>query len=113
MAKDYYEIIGLTKEAGPEEIKKAYRALAMKYPPDRNSNDPECEERLKEINEAYQVFGNEEKRKFYDFLCQRSSGSDAVRIQDLHDLFAFQQPFGMRRGGCRGRGMGMGCRWWK
>lgn len=113
MDKDYYKIIGLTQEASPEEIKKAYRALAMRYHPDRNRNDPECEERLKEINEAYQVLGNEGKRRLYDVLLQRRSGSDAARIHDLDAIFAFQQAFGMRRGGCKGRGMGMGCRRWK
>lgn len=113
MDKDYYKIIGLTHEAGAEEIKKAYRTLAMKYHPDRNSNDPECEERLKEINAAYQVLGNEEKRRLYDFFLQRSPGPDGARIHDLDEIFAFRNPFGMRRGGCRGRGMGMGCRRWK
>mgnify|MGYP001197157556 CR=1 FL=1 len=118
MDKDYYKIIGLTNTASVEEIKKAYRALAMKYHPDRNENDPECEERLKAINEAYQVLGNDEKRRLYDFFRQRNSGSDARRDHDLDEFFAgnvstfFQQAFGMqRRGGCNGRGMG--CRRWK
>lgn len=110
MDKDYYKIIGLTREAGQEEIRKAYHALAMKYHPDRNGDDPEGEERLKELNEAYRVLGNLEKRRLYDFY-RRSSGADAVRIQDLDEVLAFQKSFAVRRGGCRGRGMGMmGCR---
>jgi molecular chaperone DnaJ len=121
MDKDYYKIIGLTSTATVEDIKKAYRALAMKYHPDRNNDDPECEERLKEINEAYRIIGNDEKRRLYDFFRQRN-GPDAHRNHDLEEFFAgnvstiFQQAFGMqRRGGCNGRGMGMGmgCRRWK
>lgn len=109
MDRDYYRIIGLTHEASLEEIKKAYRALAMMYHPDRNGNHPECEERFKELNEAYRVLGNPEKRRLYDFL-QRNSGSDASRIHEMDEILAFQQPFVRRRGGCKGRGMGMGCR---
>ena len=49
MVKDYYKVMGLTNEATADEVKKAYRRLAMKYHPDRNRNNPDCEERLKEI----------------------------------------------------------------
>jgi len=64
--KDYYEILGVNKNATPEEIKKAYRNLALKYHPDRNSSDNDAEKKFKEINEAYQVLSNEEKRARYD-----------------------------------------------
>ena len=64
--KDYYEILGVKKDTTPEEIKKAYRKLALKYHPDRNSSDGDTEKKFKEINEAYQVLSNPEKRARYD-----------------------------------------------
>jgi molecular chaperone DnaJ len=64
--RDYYEVLGLKKEATPEEIKKAYRKLALKYHPDRNSSDSNTEDKFKEINEAYQVLSNPEKKARYD-----------------------------------------------
>ncbi len=63
---DYYEILGLNKDATTEEIKKAYRKLALKYHPDRNSSDSNAEKKFKEINEAYQVLSDPEKRTRYD-----------------------------------------------
>ena len=64
--RDYYEILGLNKNATTEEIKKAYRKLALKYHPDRNSSDSNAEKKFKEINEAYQVLGDPEKKARYD-----------------------------------------------
>ncbi len=66
--KDYYKILGLTKTATTDEIKKAFRKLAIKYHPDKNPNDKLAEEKFKEINEANQVLGDAEKRKKYDEL---------------------------------------------
>ena len=61
--KDYYKILGVNKNASKEEIKKSYRKLAMKYHPDQNKGDKASEERFKEVNEAYAVLSDEEKRK--------------------------------------------------
>jgi molecular chaperone DnaJ len=64
--RDYYEILGLSKEAGAEEIKKAYRQMAMKYHPDRNPGKKETEEKFKEAAEAYDVLTDPDKRARYD-----------------------------------------------
>jgi len=64
--RDYYEILGVSRDASQEEIKKAYRRLAVKYHPDRNPGDKSAEERFKEVQEAYDVLGDEKKRAQYD-----------------------------------------------
>ena len=66
--KDYYKILGVERNASEDDIRKAYRKLAMQYHPDRNPNDKQAEERFKEINEAYQVLSDSKKRTHYDRL---------------------------------------------
>lgn len=66
--KDYYKILGVSKNASQDEIKKSYRKLAVKYHPDKNPDDKNTEERFKEVSEAYEVLRDPEKRKKYDRL---------------------------------------------
>ena len=66
--QDYYKTLGVDKKATNAEIKKAFRKLAKKYHPDMNAGDAEAEKKFKEVNEAYEVLGDEEKRKKYDMF---------------------------------------------
>ena len=66
MAKDYYKTLGVSRSATDKELKQAYRKLAKKYHPDANPDNPSAEARFKEINEAYEVLSDKEKREMYD-----------------------------------------------
>src|ERR1700722_6666987 len=102
MAKrDYYEILGVTRTADAEEIKKAYRKLAVKYHPDKNPSDHAAEEKFKELGEAYEALSDPQKRAAYDQYGhaafdprQRSRGGG------FHDPFdIFREVFGAGGGG--------------
>lgn len=90
--KDYYQVLGVKKGATAEEIKKAYRKLAVKYHPDKNPGDKGAEERFKEINEAYAVLSDPQKKTQYDQFGstgfhQRYSQEDIFRGFDVGDIF--------------------------
>jgi molecular chaperone DnaJ len=108
--KNYYQVLGVSRDASGEEIKKAYRKLAMQHHPDRNSDNPQAEERFKEASEAYSVLGNSEKRKIYDQYgaegLRGGGGFDAGFFSDsifsdfgdiLGDLFGFGGGSAQRR----------------
>ncbi|MCF8268288.1 MAG: molecular chaperone DnaJ [Ignavibacteriales bacterium] len=103
MAKrDYYEILGIEKNASVDEIKKAYRKLAMQYHPDRNPNDKTAEEKFKEAAEAYEVLSNDEKRQKYDRFGHAGmrGGQDYHGFRDVNDIFShFSDIFGGFGGG--------------
>jgi len=75
MAKrDYYEVLGVTKSASADEIKKAYRKVAMQYHPDRNPGDAAAEEKFKEAAEAYEVLSDQDKKAQYDRFRRQAKG---------------------------------------
>jgi molecular chaperone DnaJ len=104
MAKrDYYEVLGVAKGASADEIKKAYRSLAMKYHPDRNTGDEEAAARFKEVAEAYAVLSDPDKRGRYDRYGH--AGLEGVAMPDFGDASVFDL-FGDILGGLFGGGGG-------
>lgn len=100
MAEDYYKLLGVSKGAGKDELKKAYRKLALKYHPDQNKGDKNAEEMFKKINEAYAVLSDDQKRKQYDTFgaegfSRRYSQEDIFRNFDVGSIF---QEFGFGGG---------------
>ena len=95
--RDYYEILGVTKNATEDEIKKAYRKLAIKYHPDKNPGDKEAEEKFKEAAEAYSVLSDSEKRSRYDQFGHSGVDNSGFSASDINfnDIFsAFGDIFG-------------------
>ncbi len=121
--KDFYQILGVNRSASAEEIKKAYRKLALQHHPDRNHDNPEAEEKFKEASEAYSVLGNVEKRQIYDQYgaegLRSGGGQDFGFFSDsifsdfgdiLGDLFGFGGSFSggrQRRGPRQGSDLGL------
>src|ERR1700758_1838574 len=109
--RDYYEVLGVSREADDEEIKRAYRKLAMQYHPDRNVGDAEAEQRFKEAAEAYEVLHDPEKRERYDRYDHAGlEGLNAAHFNNAQSVFdlcgdIFGDIFGqrMRPGPQRGR----------
>jgi len=116
--KDYYKILGVSKSASAEEIKKAYRKLALKYHPDHNKGDKTAEAKFKDLSEAYAVLSDPEKKKQYDMFGaegfqNRFSQEDIFRGFDLGSIFSefgvggggrSQNIFGQMFGGMGGQG---------
>ena len=110
MKKEYYEVLGVSRTATKDEIKKAYRKLALQFHPDKNPDNKAAEEHFKEVNEAYEVLSNDDKRRRYDQFGHAGVGSSAASGggqyggggSDLNDIFsAFNDMFtgGKSRGG--------------
>lgn len=100
--RDYYEVLGVSRSASEDEIKKSYRKLAMQYHPDRNPNDKEAEEKFKEAAEAYDVLSNKEKRAKYDRFGHQGvrGGQDFGGFSNVEDIFShFSDIFGGGGGG--------------
>ena len=109
--RDYYEVLGVARDASDKDLKKSYRQLALKNHPDRNPGDKEAEQRFKEAAEAYEVLSNEDKRSMYDRF-----GHDGLRgagyqgfsggVDDIFSAFGdmFSDLFGFGFAGGGGRG---------
>src|SRR5436853_1173984 len=111
--RDYYEILGVGKNAGGDEIKKAYRKVAMQYHPDRNPGDKSAEEKFKEAAEAYEILSDADKRAQYDRFGHAAVGGNGrggfsghMNMDDIFsqfgDIFG-DDVFGSFFGGGRGR----------
>ncbi len=113
--RDYYEVLAVSRTANDQEIKSAYRKLAMQYHPDRNPGNPEAEEKFKECSEAYAILADGEKRARYDRFGHAGVGNNGgagggfdasvfTDFQDIFgDIFGFGDMFGQRGGGRRSR----------
>jgi molecular chaperone DnaJ len=112
--RDYYEVLGLSRDAAKDDIKKAYRRLAIQYHPDRNPDNPEAEERFKEATEAYEVLADDNKRQAYDQFgfagvegLGGGTGDYSTIFRDFEDIFGdFSGIFDSFFGGSRRRRSG-------
>ncbi|MFA6009702.1 MAG: DnaJ domain-containing protein [Desulfobacteraceae bacterium] len=88
---DYYSVLGITKDADKKEIRIAYRKLAFQYHPDRNADNPEAAEKMKQLNEAYAVLSDESKKKQYDSMKEQYGDTAYTHFRDSyseHDIFS-------------------------
>jgi len=109
VTRDLYDVLGVSRSATEDEIKRAYRELARKYHPDSGHNDPEAEERFKEVSLAYETLRDTERRRRYDMFGEGparpgAGAGDAFGFGDLFDAFFGGDPFGTRRGAGPPRG---------
>src|SRR5664279_1449314 len=123
MKRDYYEILSITKSASAEEIKKAYRKVAMQHHPDRNPGDKSAEEKFKEAAEAYEILSDDDKKAQYDRYGHAGVSGNArgggfsgggMNMEDIFSQFGdvfgddlFGSFFGGRRGGGNSRSHGV------
>src|SRR3954467_9550498 len=106
--RDYYEVLGVERTATEEDVKRAYRKLAVKFHPDKNPDDPHAEEQFKELGEAYDVLMDGNKRAAYDryghaAFAQGTAGAGAGGFHDPFDIF--REVFGGGGGGGMGGGI--------
>src|SRR6184192_4120463 len=85
--RDYYEVLGVGRNASEEEVKRAYRKLAVKFHPDKNPDDPHAEEKFKELGEAYDVLMDPEKRAAYDRFGHAEFAPGGIGFGGFHDPF--------------------------
>jgi molecular chaperone DnaJ len=108
--RDYYEVLGVSREAGEQEIKSAYRKMALQFHPDRNPNNPDAEEKFKECSEAYTILADTDKRAAYDRFGHAAvsgggaGGFDPTVFQDVSEIFGDFFGFGDLFGGGSRRG---------
>src|SRR5205814_9129141 len=98
--RDYYEVLGVDRNATGEEVKRAYRKLAVKFHPDKNPQDPQAEEKFKELGEAYDVLIDADKRTAYDRFGHAAFAQGGAAARGFHDPFdIFREVFGGAAGG--------------
>ena len=121
MSKNFYNILGVNEKSTKDEIKKAYRSLQMKYHPDKNMSNPDAINMTQQINEAYEILGDEQKREEYDnarnnpnpFMRMNTDGGMDINVDDIFNMFfggggPFGGSMGMPMGGMSMGGMPMG-----